>query len=1234
MTKNVAAPRAQGAPLSAYIPGDRRQALASGIPLPDRVRGSALFADISGFTPLTEALANELGPHRGAEELTAHLDRVFAVLGDELHDKGGHIIYFSGDAITCWFDGDDGLRAAACGLAMQARMADVGEVITPAGVRIRLAMKVAACVGEARRFIVGDPQIQRMDVLAGSLIDELAGAERQADRGEVLLAPSAAASLEGRVEVVPRRADDGLVYAVLRRVLTPVPSAPRAGQEVELSDAAMKEWVLPEIYERASTGREEFLAELRPAYPLFVRFGGIDYDDDADAVAKLDGFIRNVQRILRSYGGNLLHVTLGDKGAYLCAVFGAPTAHENDAARASAAALEIRELESATGVRGLQTGIAYGRLRSGTYGHAQRRTFTCLGDAVNLAARLMSSAPAGQIYATDLVQRATGQAFEWAPLPPLTVKGKAEPVAASSLIAARRGATRRATAEAMPMIGRAHQLATMVARFDDAIAGDGRIVGVSAEAGMGKSRLAAEFARIAAERGATVAIGECQAYGTNTGYFVWRPIFTTLFGLDDAMPAAAQIDAIAAQLSAIDPSLAARAPLLDTGLGLSIPDNELTARFDAKLRKTSLEGLLTEVLRARSRETPVVLALEDCHWLDPLSRDLLEVLARASASLPVVLLLAYRPSTDVGGGLGIETLAHFSEIALTELDRDAAAALIRAKLAPVLQSGVDPPPALVERITERAQGNPFSIEELLSVIRRTGVDLTDDDAIRKLDLPQSLHSLILSRIDALSESTRRPLKVASVLGRVFSAPVLPSVYPELGGIAQVNGHLATLASVDLVAVEQPEANSWLFKHVTTQEVAYESMPFSFRALLHERVGHNIEEGGPEAVERNLDLLAHHYSHSGNLDKKREFLRRAGDAAQAAYANASAIDYFERLLPLEEGKPRVDVLLKLGKVLELTGKWKRAEEVESEALARAQDIGDVRARASCETALAEAARKQGRYDEALERLQRAQRDFESIADEAGVGSVLHLSGTLAGQRGDYAKAVENYEASIAIRERLGDKAALGSLLSNLGVVTEYLGDYPKARKFYEGSLAYRAEIGDRWALAVSMNNLGINATVQKNYAEARDWLDKSIQLCREVGDAWMVAIAHNNLGSATRGLGDFDSARRHYAESLRAYRDYGDRWAVAFLLEDIGVLAALDGDARVALELLGAADSLREAIGAPRAPALEEEIAEKIAPAAAGLAEDARLSARSRGRSWTLDEAIDRSLEFCTQQRGP
>ncbi len=1012
----------------------------------ERARGAALFADISGFTPLTEALANELGAHRGAEVITANLNRVFHALIGELDRFGGRVIYFSGDAITCWLDGDDGARATACALAMQGTMARLDEVITPAGTRVQLALKVAVAVGAARRFVVGDPDVQLIDVLAGRLIHDLAATEHTANKGEVVLDSSALEALGDRVEIGETRVDEssGRTYGVVSRLTVVVKDTPGRILETKLADAVVRKWVLPAVYERIRTGRGEFLAELRPAFPLCVHFSGIDFDRDRDAIRKLDAFIRSVQRILTSYGGNLLHLTIGDKGAYLFAVFGSPVAHEDDAARAAAAALELRDLESATAVTGIQVGIAYGRLRSGTCGHAHRQTFTCLGDAANLSARLMATAPPRGIYVSESMRRAAGDVFTWEQLAPITVKGKSELIPVFALTGSKRRASRRQAGYERPIVGRLAELEKIGAKLDAAVDGKGGVVGIAAEAGMGKSRLAAEFARAARQRGTLVAVGECQSFGTNTSYFVWREIWSTLFRLDDSLSEADQVQVVLAALAAIDPALVPRAPLLQGILDLPIPDNDLTAQFDAKLRKTSLEGLLVECLRAQASEAPLVLVLEDCHWLDPLSRDLLEVLARALTDLRALLVLAYRPSTDVGGGLGIERLPHFDEIVLAELDTHDASLLIRSKLEQMLGAGTEPPLALVELVTKRSQGNPFYIEELLNFISSQGVNLQDEASLKRLQLPESLHSLILSRIDAVGEAPRRTLKVASVLGRVFRAPMLPGVYSELGTFDAVKAHLETLATQDLVNLDQEAEQTYLFKHVVTQEVAYESMPFAFRSMLHERVGSYIESAEADGIERQLDLLAHHFWYSENLAKKREYLGRAGDAAQAAYANSAAIDYFERLAPLAEQGTRVDVLLKLGKVLELVGNWRRAEQVDSEAMVLAENLGDDSARASCDAALAEVARKQGRYDEAVERLDRAARRFSTVGDESGVGRVLHLAGTVAAQRGDYAKAVENYDASLAIRERVGDKASMGGLLSNLGIIAEYRGDYDDSR----------------------------------------------------------------------------------------------------------------------------------------------------------------------------------------------
>ena len=422
---------------SAYIPGDRRRAIAAGTTLPSRVRGSALFADISGFTPLTEALAEELGSQRASEVLTGHLNRVFHAVIAELDRHGGEVIYFSGDAITCWLDGDDGARAAACGLAMQAAIARE---------RRRSRRREGGCCSSRSRlpwrsarhgrFVVGDPEIQLIDVLAGGIVDRLAEAEHHAEAGEVVLDPSALDSLSGRVELVESRAgEEGISVGVLGRLTGELLEAAARSPTRSLPDELARPWLLPAVYERLSTGRGEFLAELRPAYPMFVSFGGIDYDEDESASEKLDEFVRAAQRVLSDLGGNVLQLTLGDKGAYLYGVFGTPFAHEDDArSRLCRGARARRPSRAPTAARDIRIGITHGRLRSGTYGHARRRTFVLPRRRrqpgrqadVEGSGRRRSSSPSSS-------GGAPARASPGRELEPLQLKGKAAPVAAYPL---------------------------------------------------------------------------------------------------------------------------------------------------------------------------------------------------------------------------------------------------------------------------------------------------------------------------------------------------------------------------------------------------------------------------------------------------------------------------------------------------------------------------------------------------------------------------------------------------------------------------------------------------------------------------------------------------------------------------------------------------------------------------------------------------------------------------------
>jgi CheY-like chemotaxis protein/class 3 adenylate cyclase len=424
--------KAQIEPLCIYLPMDRRQALFRGETLPDRTAGAALLADISGFTPLTVALAQELGPQRGAEELTVLLNQVYGALIAEVHRYGGSVAGFSGDAITCWLDGDSGLRALACGLAMQQAMAAFASVSTPAGTAVSLSVKVAVAAGPVRRFLVGDPHIQKIDVIAGHTLDRLALAEQQARRGEVVATADLVEGAGGQIAIGEWRIDPetGQRFAVVHGLAVPV--APRPWPELpsnSLPGEQCRPWLLGPVYRRLVSGTRQFLAELRPAVALFLQFGGIDYDHDDEAGARLDAFVCWVQDIVGRYEGALIQLTIGDKGSYLYAAFGAPLAHDDDALRAVEAALLLQSPPPALAfVTSTQIGIAKGLVRAGAYGSSAQRTYGALGESTNLAARLMLAATDGILCDETVCEAAHGR-MSFHALPPIRVKGMAEPVA-------------------------------------------------------------------------------------------------------------------------------------------------------------------------------------------------------------------------------------------------------------------------------------------------------------------------------------------------------------------------------------------------------------------------------------------------------------------------------------------------------------------------------------------------------------------------------------------------------------------------------------------------------------------------------------------------------------------------------------------------------------------------------------------------------------------------------------
>jgi len=1159
---HLAGPFAQ---LSAYLPQDRLRALARGETLPDRTTGAALFADISGFTPLTEALRDSLGSRRGAEELTRHLDAVYTALITEVERYSGSVIGFAGDAITCWFDDAHtpaAPRATTCAFALQQAMRAFAAIALPNGATATLALKVAVATGSARRFAVGDPAIHYLDALAGATVARTATAEHLAQKGEVLLDEATVNALGAALTVREWRTDteSGERFAVTTQFVGDAiaPLFPESAPRLEAS--ALRAWVPQTVYERESSGQGTFLTEFRPCLALFVRFAGIDYDAD-EAEVRLDAFIRQAQAIVARYGGTFLQLTIGDKGSYAYINLGALIAHEDDARRAVKIALELRAAASQLGyLAPLQIGLTQGTLRVGAYGGPTRRTYGAFGDEVNLAARLMQTAAPGEILLSGPVQKAVAAQFVFEPRSPLPVKGKAEPLPVFAVTGERqqRAIRLQEPQYALPMVGRQTELHTITEKMELALQGKAQIIGIVAEAGMGKSRLVAEVIRLARRKGFTGYGGACQSDGVNTPYLAWKAIWSAFFGVDPELPLRKQIRLLEGEIEDRAPERVNALPLLGPLLNLAIPDNDFTKPLEPKDRKGALHALLEDCLKATTKDEPLLLVIEDLHWIDGLSHDLLDELARATTAFPLCFVLAYRPPHAERARLvapRLEALPHFTKIELSELSAAECEQAIRAKLAQLYPArGGAVPPVLIAKLMARAQGNPFYLEELLNFLHDRGLDPRDPADLNKIELPDSLHTLILSRIDMLAEREKTTLRVASIIGRLFRAQWLVGYYPALGTLPQVQADLQELHTLDITPLDTPEPElAYLFKHIVTHEVTYESLPFATRAQLHEQLAQYLE-----TIASSVETIAHHYGQSHNRAKQREYFQKTGEAAQAAFANDTALEYYARLLPLlTEPAEQVDLHLQWGAVLERLGHYDEAETHYQDALAQSAQNGAHTA--NCQFALGKLCRQRGDYAPALKWLAQARTGWEVLQNQAGLGQALIETGSVFMRKGEYVAAQQHTEEGLTRARETGDQSGVALALTVLGNVALSQGNLATARVLYEESLALKREMSDKRGVSVSHNNLGIVALSQGDFATARVLYEMSLVLDREMGDKSGISLSLYNLGDMALRQGDYATARKLFNESLALCREMRDKRGICLSLNGLGIVASAQGE---------------------------------------------------------------------------
>lgn len=906
--------------LLAFLPYHTARAVlenpqTSPLELTQQMDAIAVFADISGFTPISEALA-QLGSE-GAEELTNLLNTYFGDFINIIEKYGGSVAKFGGDALNAIFPVFEAdkyqttlRRALHCASDIQDRVLTAPTLKTRAG-EFTLSVRIGVAAGKVLFSNVGDPAYKLEYIVAGSVLDLCADAEQHAERGTIVAQDKL---LEQAADIERQPLADG--FSQILKVPSDVKPVsadilPEASPELK---PVLEAYTHPTIAYRLEHGQTSFINELRRVTISFVRFTDFDYDNDKTAIERLQVYLGKVIEIVRQYDGYLCQVDMGDKGSKFIVMFGTPVAHEDEADRALRCSLALRETARQLGII-TNTGINSGQVYCGLVGNLHRMGYTAVGLAMNISARLMQAAADDEIVVSASTrQMVNRQTLQWAEKAPIKVKGVNEPLQIFGL--AGQGESRGRLATRQQLVGRQQELQTLGEKLAALKATKrGNMIAIEGEAGIGKTLLIEKFTEAIKESQIPVYIGTGEITEQNSPYYAWRLILNQLFDIGAISDLAVRQARVLEQLQ-YNPQVLERAPLLNLALGIDLPDNELTQQITGQLRAINTQELIVQILGYKLTESGCgVIVLEDGQWVDRTSWQTTQL---ALQQLPqLMLIVGTRPVPETVQN-EYTTLRNQPETFLLHLENlvpDEIVKLVATKL------GVETLPEEVTKlIIEKAEGHPFFSGELAYSLRESGLIQIENGVCKiapfagdlsKLAIPDTIEGVITSRIDRLEAGQQLVLKVASIIGRVFAFNALRTIYPTNDEEATLFNHLKTLERLEITPLEMPEPDlSYIFKHAITQEVAYNLMLHAQRRELHAMVAAWYEQTYAQTLNAHYPVLAYHWKNANDPDKTLFYLDKAAEQATQNGAFQSSLYFVTEIFKLvEEHKLSVTAIQK-------------------------------------------------------------------------------------------------------------------------------------------------------------------------------------------------------------------------------------------------------------------------------------------------------------------------------------
>ena len=1156
-----------------------------------RFQAAALSVDISGFTSLTETLTRR--QQVDVEFLTETLNDIFNPVVKETRKYGGIIPLFAGDAFTALFvcrdEFDDHVlatrRAIATAVYIQQFFMVGGQtrqVHTDFG-SFALDIRIGLSFGPVEWGIPGEGDAYSF-YFRGSAIRDCIQAQKQAQTGQILVDEMIMATATDHITADPL---PNKPYHSLRGCSLDIP-VPNTKPPC-FSRESLAPFIPTSVLDLT------IKAEFRTVCPVFLSF---DTSDDMDA---FHTFVTAVMSLARQYGGYFSQIDFSDKSSMFLILFGAPVTYDNQVERAADFLLALKREKMPVRWR---AGITSGTVWAGIRGGAERCEYGIVGDVVNLAARLTTRAGWGEIWVSTAVYEQLKQAYWLSKLGTFSFKGKRDKTVVYWLLG--KMETIDTIAAMGAMFGRARELEqlhkTVQPLLSRHFAG---LIYIFGDAGMGKTWLVNEFQGQIMKNHflnwfycPTQEISQTSLHPFKhflRDYFRQfsqfspeenRANFDMVFDfLVQQLPAAEQVTQVKQELIRTRSVLAAMVDLYW--------QDSLYDRLEPKLRFENMLAAFKNFMKAQSLLRPVIMHIEDGHWLDPDSQQMIESLTMNMADYPIAILCTSRYEDD---GQKVQ----FSVDSVTPAYQIELVPLLPADIKLLAESHLQNEVSadVIHFLEEKTSGNPYFVEQLLFTLQAQ--DLLDahpeEDkhpytlrARQRETVPSTINAVLVSRLDRLPHAVREVIQTAAVLGREFSLPILAHMLPtdlpleEYFKIAKQNRIWYSL-------------NEWRysFTHGLLRDAAYNMQLRTRLRELHRLAGEAIQKVDAVNLNARYAELAFHYDRADMAQQAADWYRQAGEQAAAQYATTEALTYLNRALELipetaytyrfaillirerlysvqgdreaqfedlqtlakwadllDDKQKQAETAVRLAQYSETIGDYPGVIGATRLAAEFAQAIDDENIEATAYLSWGRALMRQGEYDVAQNKLNKALMLARSARLYQLEADSFRNFGIISVDQGEYEKARAYYENALYLYRKIGNRRGESLTFNNLGVISVDLRDYINAKIYYEQALRIHQEIGHRQDEAMALINLGTLYMDQGLYTEAQACNEKALPICREIGVRWGECYTLLNLALIHRYQNDHATARKNSEEALLIAEEVRGRRLAGYALNNLG-----------------------------------------------------------------------------------